>query len=54
MEARVTDHEEREFALREADRMKILASQYRQLGFKELARHLDTNADRAREWAVRR
>ena len=49
----MTDAEEREWALTEADRMTILASAYKQLGFKELARWLKTQADGALKWAAR-
>jgi len=50
----MSDLEQRERALREADRMNILASQYRQLGFKELARYLKKNAENALKWAARK
>lgn len=49
----MSDSEQREAALREADRMRILASQYKQLGFKELARFLNKNAEAALKWAAR-
>ena len=49
----MTDQEERECALREADRMQIQASEMRQLGFLELARWLKKNADNALKWAAR-
>lgn len=48
----MTDHERAEWALTEADAMKIKASEARQMGFKELARWLDKNADAARRWAA--
>jgi hypothetical protein len=50
----MTDDEEREFALREADRMRVLASQYRQLGFPVLSAWLRQNADAALRWAGRK
>lgn len=40
-----------DWALTEADRMEILASQYRQLGFKSVSAHLSENAIKARTWA---
>ena len=40
-----------ECALREHDRMRILASECVQLGFLELARFLDDNAAGAMKWA---
>ena len=49
----MTDEEAREFALRESDRMKILASEYRQMEFKELARWMQKNAEGALRWAAR-
>ncbi len=49
----MSDLEQREFALREADRMRIEASIMRQLGFKALARFLQNNADCAMRWAAR-
>ena len=42
-----------DFALREADRMTILASEARQLGFREVERHLKAQAAGARAWALR-
>jgi hypothetical protein len=39
----MTDAEQREFAFREYDRMRILGSEYRQLGFKELAQARDVH-----------
>ena len=41
-----------ERALDEADRMRIEASRMRQLGFKEIARFLDSNANAAMKWAA--
>jgi hypothetical protein len=41
------------FALNEADRYRILASEYNQLGFKELARWLRKNADAAMKWGAK-
>lgn len=41
-----------EYALRESNRMRILASQYRQMGFRELSRWMRKNADAALRWAV--
>ena len=50
----MTDAEEREFALREHDRMVILASEIRQLGmFPALAQYLKDNAAAAFRWATR-
>lgn len=40
-----------EAALKESDRMRIEASQAKQLGFKELARFLNKQADAALKWA---
>ena len=51
---KIADEARREFALKEADRMRILASQYRQMGFKELARWLRKNADDAMKWVGRK
>lgn len=49
-----------DFALREADRMTIQASELCQMrskakprGFDSLARHLDEQAEKARAWALR-
>ena len=50
----MTDAAQREYALKESDRMRILASQYRQMGFKELSRWLRKNADDAMKWAGRK
>lgn len=41
-----------EFALKESDRMMILASQARQDGFVELSRWLLNNSEAARRWAL--
>jgi hypothetical protein len=49
----MTDEEEREWALKEADRMRIMASQVKQCGFIEYARWLRKNADNAMKWAAR-
>ncbi len=43
-----------ELALDLADEMKARAGQYRQMGFPDLARWLDRNADAARLWAATR
>ena len=48
----MTKSEEAEAALRESDRMRILASQYRQLGFSTLARWINQNADAALKFAT--
>lgn len=40
-----------DWGLTEADRMDILASQCRQLGFRAVAAHLSENAAKARAWA---
>ena len=50
----MNDSEQREFALREADRMRIMASEMKQCGFSELARFLQKNADAAMKWAARK
>lgn len=47
------DEQQREFALDEAGRMRVLASTYSQLGLRELARFLKKNADDAMKWAAR-
>jgi hypothetical protein len=47
------NHDLSEFALDEADRMRRLASEYKQLGLTNLSRHLRLNADRAMRWAGR-
>lgn len=44
--------EEAEAAMKESDRMRILASQYRQLGFYALARWMNQNADAALKFAM--
>ena len=44
--------EQRELALREADRMRLLAGQYKQYGFVELAQFLRKSADAAMKWAA--
>jgi hypothetical protein len=49
----MTDEEERDAALKCADEMRIKASEYRQMGFKELASWLRKNADAAMKWAAR-
>lgn len=49
----MTDEQEREFALDEANRYRIMASEYAQMGLKELARWLRRNADQAMKWAAR-
>ena len=48
------EKEKIEWALDEADRMRVAASQYRQLGFIELARFLRKNADDARRRAAKK
>lgn len=48
----MTKSEEAEAALRESDRMRIQASQYRQLGFYTLARWINQNADAALKFAT--
>lgn len=50
----VTDEQDREFALREADRMRIWASRLKQIGAVEYARFLRRNADDAMKWAARK
>ena len=40
-----------DFAIAETDRMAILASQYRQLGLTELARHMTKQVEAARKFA---
>lgn len=50
----MSDDKQRETALDEADRMRVLASEARQLGFRELARFLIRNADAAMKWAARK
>ena len=50
----MTDKEQREFALREADRYRIWASQLQQIGAVEYARFLRKNADAAMKWAARK
>lgn len=47
----MTDAEQRERALDEASRMRMLASRYRQMGVKALARFLKENADAAMKWS---
>jgi hypothetical protein len=47
----MTEPEAKEIALVESDRMRIQASIYRQMGFKELARFLDKNAEAALKFA---
>ncbi len=42
---------ESDLALDYADEAKIKASEYKQIGFKELAKWLNKNADEARSWA---
>jgi hypothetical protein len=49
----MTKEQEFEFAERESARMRILASQYRQMGFRALALWLDRNADRALKWIAK-
>ena len=49
----MTDAEEREAALRQADLDNIRASEARQLGFREYARWLKANADAALKFAAR-
>ena len=49
----MNDASAREFALKESDKMRILASEYRQLGLKELARFLEKNANNALLWSQR-
>ena len=49
----MTDERQREAALDEANRMRVMASQMKQLGFTELARFLKKNADDAMKWASR-
>lgn len=49
----MSDEEIREFALREADRMRILSSEMRQSGFLQLAKFLNKNADKAMKWVAR-
>lgn len=49
----MTDSEQRDFALRESDRYRIMASEMAQLGFKEYARWLRKNAENAMKWAAR-
>jgi len=50
----MTDEQERDATLRCADEMIIKASEYRQMGFPELAKYLKENAQAARKWAVRK
>lgn len=49
----MTDGKQREFALSKAGRMRMLASELKQMGFKETARFLAKNADAAMKWAAR-
>lgn len=49
----LTEQEQWDRALAESDRMRIEASKYRQLGFPELARFLNKQADAALKWAAR-
>lgn len=39
-----------EFAMRESARMRLLAGEYEQMGFAELARYLRKEADAALRW----
>ena len=48
------DERQRELALDEASRMRVLASEMRQMGFIETARFLQKNADAAMKWAGRK
>lgn len=50
----MTREQEIDAALWEAERSAILASQYRQSGFKTLAAVMRENADNARRWANER
>lgn len=50
----MSDEKQREFALNEAGRMRVLASELRQMGFIETARFLMKNADAAMKWAGRK
>ena len=46
------NEQDQDRALRESDRMRILASEYKQMGFKELAKWLRKNADAAMKWSA--
>lgn len=50
----MTTDKEAEAALDEADRMRIIASEMKQLGFKRVANWLNKNADKAMMWAAKR
>lgn len=47
------DEEQRMRAILESERMAILASQYRQMGFLELAKFVSRNSKAAFKWATR-
>lgn len=49
-----SDIEQANRALREADRMAILASEMRQMGFTEIAKFLRENSRKALKWAANR
>ena len=49
----VTPMNKSELALDEASKMRILASQMKQLGLLEVARFLKRNADAAMKWAAK-
>ena len=50
----MTDEEQREAALDFVFEQRIKASEYRQMGCKELARWMQKNADAAFKWATRK